>query len=135
MEKNAKKSRLTRIPAWAMSLMILFILIALMIILNDPKSTDLSTIQIIGWIFYLVFVTIACFFICRTHPKSVWYTPLICNTVGIIGLIANLTLTIALTNYDTASSEWIILVSSFVLSVTGAIVGARIGRRRINQAK
>ena len=83
----------------------------------------------------LIFVTIACFFICRTHPKSVWYTPLICNTVGIIGLIANLTLTIALLDYGTTSSEWIILVSGFVLSVTGAIVGARIGRRRINQAK
>ena len=135
MGKKVKKSRLSRVPAWALSLLTLVVIIAVMIILNDPKSNDFSTIQIIGWIFSILLVTVACFIICRTHPKSVWYTPIICNAVGIIGLIANIFLTIALPNYGTTSSEWIILISSALLSVMGAIVGARIGRRKINQAE
>ena len=139
MGKKEKKSRLARVPAWALSIIILFVSVIPLIIVNDPKSTSLDTIQIIGWIFNIFLVTVACFFICKAHPKSVWYTPVICNGVAIIGLIANIFLTIAFTiagrDYGTTSTEWIIIVSSVVLSVIGAIMGAKIGRRRVEQEK
>jgi len=137
MEKKANKPLLARIPAWVLSLITFFVSIIPLIIVNDPKSTSLDTIQIIGWIFNIFLVTVACFFICKAHPKSVWYTPVICNGVAIIGLIANTSLTIAFTisgqDYKTTSTEWIIIVSSIALSVIAALIGARIGRRKLDK--
>jgi len=132
MEKKVKKSRLAGIPAWALSLMTLVVVIILLVILEDPKNPGYSTIQIIGYTFCAVLITAACFFICWTHPKSVWYTPVICNAVGIIGLIANIGLTIAVPDYSTPLSDTVLWVSIGVISVTGAIVGAKIGRRKAN---
>ena len=129
MEKKAKKPRLARIPAWAMSLITLFILFILLIFLEDPKNTGLSNIQIIGYIFCAILIVGACFIICMTHPKSVWYTPVICNAVSIMAIIMYVFTDLA------PLSELIFWGSVFVLSVIGAIVGAKIGRRIINQAK
>ena len=130
MGKKAKKSRLAGIPAWAWSLMTLFVLIILLAPLEDPKNDGYySTIQIIGYAFYAILITVACFFICRKYPKSVWSTSAICNAVSILGIIMYIFTPWA------PLSETIIWVGIFVLSVIGAIVGARIGRRRINQEK
>ena len=139
MEKKETKSQLARVPAWGLSIITLFVSVIPLIIVNDPKSTSLDTIQIIGWIFNIFLVTVACFFICKAHPKSVWYTPVICNGVTIIGLIANIILTIAFTivgqGYKTSEAEWIIIICSIILSVIGAIAGAKIGRQRVEQEK
>jgi hypothetical protein len=136
--RREAKSVLVRIPAWASSLIVLCITIALEVIMNDPKSTSISTLQIIVWIFYVILVSVACYYICKAHPKSVWYTPIICNAVGIIGLFANIFLTIIATiagkNIGTTLIEWIIIVSSVILSIAAAIIGARIGQRNLNKA-
>ena len=123
-----KKSFLARLPAWALSLITLVVLIILLVILEDPKNTGYSTIQIIGYTFCAIMITAACFFICRAHPGSFWYTIVICNTVTILGLIANIGLTIVVPDYSTALSEIILWVSIGVLSVIAAFVGARKGR-------
>ncbi|MBL7105474.1 MAG: hypothetical protein ISS18_14190 [Bacteroidales bacterium] len=129
MEKKVKKSRLAGIPAWALSLMTLVALIILLSILEDPKNPGYSTIQIIGYTFGVILITVACFIICRTHPKSVWYTPVICNAVGIMAIIMYV-----FTDLSTLS-ELIHWVSSCVISVIGAVIGAKIGRRTNNQLK
>ena len=127
MGKKEKKSRLARVPAWALSSMTLVILFILMAFLEDPNNSGLSTIQIIGYICCVILITGACFIICRIHPKSVWYTPVICNAVTIMAVIVYV-----FTDLSNLS-EFIFWVSIGVLSVTGAIIGAKIGRRRINQ--
>ena len=133
MEKNVKKSGLARIPAWALSLMTLVILIILLVFLEDPKNDGfISTIQIIGYSFCAILIIGACFFICRTHPKSIWYTLIICNAVGILGFISNITLTFILKDYSISLFEMILWAGIFVLSVIAAIVGTRIGQRIIN---
>ncbi len=129
MEEKAKKSRLAEFPAWALSLTTLVAVIILISILEDPKSPNLSTIQIIGYIFCVIFLTVSCFIICRVHPKSVWYTPIICNAVGAMAIIVYIFTDLS------QLSELIFWVSSFVLSAIGAVVGAIIGRRVISQAK
>lgn len=146
MEKKAKKSRLAEIPAWALSILTL---VATTICVFIPSNLDISRelagqnsiyfgpfnlVEIVYFIVFLIIVPIACFFICRSHPKSVWYTPLICNAIGIIGLISFTVGTIVAPDYGTTSTEWIIVVSSIAISVIGAIVGAKIGRRKINKA-
>ena len=125
MEKKEKKSRLAGIPAWALSLMTLFAISILFGILEDPKSPGFSTIQIIGYTFCTILNTVACYIICRIHPKSIWYTPVICSVVSIMAIIMYL-----LTNLSTLS-ELIFWVGYFILSVFGAILGSVIGRSRL----
>ena len=123
MKKKAKKSRLAGIPAWALSLMTFFVSVGLFG-LPLPESIE----NIFGLIIYVIFLPAACFIICKTHPKSIWYSPLICNVFIIFSLI-----TVSYSNPDL--TLLIFLSACIVLSVIGAIVGARIGRRLINQGK
>ena len=130
MEKKVKRSRLAEIPAWALSLMTLFAPIVLGLILQEIHLFDSSAIEIGFFILCFIFIIVACFFICRTHPKSVWYTPFICNAFIIIMLV------ILALNYEARILPHLISsIGLIVLSVIGAFVGARIGRRKINQGK
>jgi hypothetical protein len=129
MGKKAKQSRLAGVPAWALSILTLIALIIILSIFHDPFGHGDSTVEITGYIVWDVLITTACFLICKAHPKSVWYTPAICNVVSIASVIVP----IIYPEYWPPLSEWIFWTSSIVLSVTGAIIGARIGRRRINQ--
>ena len=122
MKKETKKSRLAGIPAWAVSLMVFFASIGIFA-LPSPESIDGN---LIGLIVYVIFLPAACFIICKTHPKSIWYTPLICNAFIIFSFISVLN-----SNQDLIFS--IFLSGCIALSVIGAIIGARIGRRLINQ--
>ena len=124
MKNETKKSRLAGIPAWALSLMVFFASVGLFA-LPSPESIDTN---IFGLIIYVIFLPAACFIICKTHPKSIWYTPLICNAFIIFLLIS-----VAYSNPDL--TLLIFLSGCIVLSVIGAVVGARIGRRQINQGK
>ena len=127
MEKKVKESRLAKIPAWALSLIFFVVSIISAFVFEDVIIPGYSTLGIIGSIFYVVLIPVACFVICMIHPKSVWYTPFICNPVGLLGTIFH---PLAWTTL----SEYLLWVSSLVLSVLGAIIGAKIGRM-INQAK
>lgn len=124
MKKETKKSRIAGIPAWGLSLMVFFASVGLFA-LPSPKSIDAN---IFGLIIYVIFIPAACFIICKTHPKSIWYTPLICNAFIIFSLIS--------VSFSNPHLTLLIFLSGcVVLSVIGAIVGARIGRRLINQEK
>ncbi len=134
MKQNVKKSHLDGIPAWAFSLMIFFSTIGLfellehIPLLDSLDCFDFDSELIMVAFIYAVFLTTACFFICRKHPKSVWYTPLICSALIIFVVIVD-------EGMWTVLSEWISMVSIIVLSVTGAIVGSIIGRRSVSQVK
>jgi hypothetical protein len=122
MEKKVTRSRLAGIPAWALSLMTLFASIGIIIILQTFQLFDYRTIEIVAIFIEAMFIVVACYYICRTHPTSFWYTPVICNAAGILVAIFY-----PYTNPE--ASILIFLGSVFVLSVIGSIVGARIGRR------
>ena len=120
MKKETKKSRLAGIPAWALSLMVFFASVGLFA-LPSPESIDTN---IFGLIIYVIFLPAACFIICKTHPKSIWYSPFICNAFIIFSFIS--------VSYSNPDLTLLIFLSAcIVLSVIGAIVGARIGRRLI----
>jgi hypothetical protein len=91
-------------------------------------SPELIDANIFLFIIYVILLPAACFIICKTHPKSRWYTPLICNAFIIFSLVS-----VSSSNPELA---FILLLSGcIVLSVIGAFVGARIGQRLINQRK
>ena len=114
-------------PAWALSFIIFVVSIISAFVFEDVTIPGPSTLAIIGSIFYAILIPAACFIICKAHPKSVWYTPIICNAPSIVLAISY--------SPDFWTEPMSLLVGSgFVLSVIGAIVGAKIGRRIINQA-
>ena len=127
MGKKEKKSVLARIPAVGLSVMTFFASLILATLLDRISSTELSafsTTEILPMIFYVIVIAGASFFICRIHPKSVWYTPFICNALGIlVGAFG----TLEDPNFRTNSSFWIVLGGCLLLSVIGSIIGARIG--------
>jgi len=144
MEKKVKTSRLAGVPAWALSLLTLVATIICVVILSDldmkrelagQAKISIGTIKlslIIQFIVFVILIPFVCFFICRMHPKSVWYAPIICNAVG-FGAFFFCIYDSIFNPGHTTFTDWIIWGGSSVLAVTGAIIGAKIGRRRIEQ--
>lgn len=115
------ESRLAKTPAWALAFVIFAVSIISVFLFE--YVTIPSYLGIIG---LMLLIPVACIFICMIHPKSVRYTPFICNPVAVLGTIFH---PLAWTTL----SEYLIFVISVVLSVLGAIIGAKIGQRMINQ--
>jgi len=126
MEKKEKTSRLAKVPAWALSLIIFVLSIITVFVFEYVTMPSYS--NYLGIIGLMLLIPVACFVICMIHPKSVKYTPFICNPVALLGTIFH---PLAWTTL----SEYLLFVGSLVLSVLGAIIGAKIGRLKINQAE
>ena len=124
-KKRAKKSRLAEIPAWGLSIMSLTASVGFILVLQTIGLPNSIYTEIVIEVIYIIFLIVSCFITCKTHPKSIWYTPFICNTFNAVMLIG-----VALKLPDLTFS--IELSGLIVLSVIGAFIGARIGRRKIN---
>lgn len=130
MREKTKKSRLAGIPAWAMSLIIFFVTIGLFELSEYIDLSKSVNAEILALVAYVILLPASCFIICKTHPKSVWHTPLICNAFNIIFLV------LIVLDYEARLLPYVIAQSGLiVLSLIGAIVGAKLGRRKINQGK
>ena len=141
--KKAKKWRLSGIPAWALSILTLVATIICFIIPSDldmkrelagQSSIYIGHFKLQEMIYFIVFFIITpiiVFLICRAHPKSIWYAPVICNAVG-FGICCVVIVDSIYSPGDVTLLDWIIWGGSSVLTVTGAIIGARIGRHRID---
>lgn len=125
MGKNVKISRLAKIPALALSLIVFVVSIIAAFLFEYVTLPGERYIGIIG---LMLLIPVACFVICMIHPKSVRYTPFICNPVAVLGTIFH---PIAWTTL----SDYLFIVGSLVLSILGAIIGAKIGRHKINQSE
>lgn len=73
---------------------------------------------------YNIFITIACFLLCRKYPISVWYAPIICNASSIMGSI----------NEPDFWGPFILYVLGWGVSLSAGILGSVIGHRRAEQA-
>ncbi|MBS2212779.1 hypothetical protein KEM09_15270 [Carboxylicivirga mesophila] len=124
MVPRIKKSRLEGIPAWALSLMVAFASWLFLILLFDETGVrNLSSLYLLSIsLLLVVFFAVACFFICKTYPGSVWYTPLICNTFIITSFIFDMPF------WTRSQLVWIMLGIGFLLSFVGAIAGASKGK-------
>jgi hypothetical protein len=72
---------------------------------------------------YTIYIAIACFFLCRKYPISVWYAPIICNASSIVGSI----------NEPDFWGPYILYVLGWVVSLSAGILGSVIGHRRAKQ--
>ena len=114
MRTHRRKSILTGVPSWALSLVTVFLTAVLLNIINDIG-------EIPSYIIYSIIIIVACFIICRNDPKSVWYVPILCNIFSFLMPV--------LDNAFWTSSMGIIISIGVVSSVIAAILGARIGKR------
>jgi hypothetical protein len=116
MKTNGKESFLAGIPSWALSLITVVFSFILLFLLAYPFG------EVIGYISYDIVIVIACFFICKMNPNSIWYVPFICNIVGIMAAFGE-------ENFYWISTLWIIICGGWLLSLIASIIGAQIGRR------
>lgn len=147
MEKKGKKSRLAGIPAWALSVLTFVATIAYLLIASDlgmkrelaGQSSiyigPVKLIEITDFIVFFILIPIACFFICKTHPKSLWYTLIISNALGFFLGCLLIYDSIFDPDFWPSLSDLIIWGGNWLLSVTGAIAGATIGRRKHTHQK
>jgi hypothetical protein len=125
--KTKEQKSLFGIPSWGLSILtaisstiILFFLASLLpYITKIPENIT----EGIAYIIYDIIIAIACFFICRHNPKSIWYVPILSNTVGIISAIVEPNFWI--------TGLWILICGGWVLSLIGSIIGTMVGKRSI----
>lgn len=128
--KTKEQKSLFGIPSWGLSLLtallstiILFFFASLLAYI--PRTPE-NISEGIAYIIYDIIIVIACFFICRHNPKSIWYVPILCNATGIISAIVEPNFWI--------TSLWIFICGGWVLSLIGAISGTMVGKRSILRA-
>jgi hypothetical protein len=123
MKTNRIKSFFRRIPSWALALIILlgefFIFSFFPFRLVDIVPGKIS--EIFTFILYVLINVICCFFIVRQNPKSIWYVPLIINSVLIMAVLGEI-------NFR-RPSIWIPVFCGFVLSIGASIMGLRARKR------
>lgn len=120
-----EKKKLLGLPSWGLALLIAFVSIILLILiaslLGPILPIDKNISEGIGYILYGIIVAIACFFICKHDPKSVWYVPIIANIPGIFSAIVEPNFWI--------TDLWIFIGIGWVLSMIASIIGRVVGHR------
>lgn len=126
MEAKLQKP-LLGLPSWVMSLIIGVLTIILLIVIASLVGTipglNEEVSEGIGYVIYAAVIAVACFFICKNNPSSVWYVPVLCNIAGIFTAFVEPTFW--------TTSLWIFICGGWVLSLIGAITGAIVGRNSI----
>jgi hypothetical protein len=121
-----KYSYFASFSSWKLSLIAFFLsllfIVLLALLLNLLRFSNEYANEVIFFIFYNLFIAIACFLICLKDPSSAWYVPIICN-------ILSITVAIFLPAFWT-SELWIGVLSGWILSLVGAIIGSVIGVNR-----
>jgi hypothetical protein len=125
MELKTKKSFLSDIPSWMLSVLTVFGATIILFCLGEGVGQFIKINEGIGggiaYIIFDVMIALGCFFIVKQNPKSIWYVPLICNAVGIIAAIVEPTFW--------KTSLWMLICGGWVVSIITSIIGARVGKR------
>jgi hypothetical protein len=79
--------------------------------------------DLIFYILYGIVVAVCCYFIVKKNPKSIWYVPIICYSIGLIAAIVE-------PSFWITKSMWIPMCGGLLLSIITSIIGARVGKRK-----
>ncbi len=119
MKKKKRNNIFRGVPVWLQAFLLALVALLLLFVVAAvlgmfPVLTDNYAEQA-GYVLHAVFIAAGCFYICRRHPKSVWYVPLLANVfVFLSALIEPAFWT---------TSLWIFLGSAVVLSIPAAMWG------------
>jgi hypothetical protein len=134
MNATVEKSLFASMPAWssslltaALSLFAVFVFAGIGYGIGRLFGFSYQELEANAWygnfmahILTGITVAIMCYFICKAHPKSVWYTPILCNAM---------TLWAGLGNYFIHGGSFMLYIVPFgmgwMLSVAASIWGAK----------
>ncbi len=102
-----------------------FLLMPIMILDYSGLSDGIK--MIITSVFVLILTGTPCYFICRYHPRSVWFVPIFAGIA--IAMIAGG----FLSNYWSTNAKIILLIASILIAIALSIWGAEKGKKRINE--
>jgi hypothetical protein len=109
MKTNNHKSFLAAIRSVGLALLTFILGFIVILAIIDGKLIKVNLI--IGFILYDLLIAIGCFYIVKQNPKSIWYSPLICNAYSIAGAFISPG-----------------FLSALVLSIIASIIGVRTGK-------
>lgn len=129
MELKSIQSRFNDIPAWALSVFAVLISSVFLAFLYDETGAYSQKYFYLFFVSFLLvlFFAFACYIICIIHPKSVWYTPVLCNGLVISSFLFEVPF------WTRSLLVWIMLGVGLLVSVTAAVIGARKGRHLAGQ--
>jgi len=129
MEPKTKKSFLSNIPSWMLSVLTVFGATIVLFCLGEGVGQFIRINEGIGGVLaYIIFdimIALGCFYIVKWNPKSIWYVPLICNVVGIIAAIVEPTFW--------KTSLWMLICGGWVVSIIASFIGARVRKNKPNE--
>ena len=122
--KTKEKSRfLFGIPPIALAVITAVISIIFLFAIGYPlESFKFNGLLIGAWIACIstgILISIACFFICKEYPKSIWYVLIISNAIGILSAVIEPNFWIT----DMWKQSLCVWVLSFISAEIGAMVG------------
>lgn len=129
MEPKTKKSFLSNIPSWMLSVLTVFGATIVLFCLGEGVGQFIRINEGIGGVLaYIIFdimIALGCFYIVKWNPKSIWYVPLICNVVGIIAAIVEPTFW--------KTSLWMLICGGWVVSIIASFIGAKVRKNKPNE--
>ncbi len=125
MNTKVKRSKFANVAAWLLSTLtavVSFVFIFVFAHLIGAIGLEGDTGVHIAYGLYGIVVAIACFWICKIHPKSIWYSIIICISPGIFPVIGE--------DSFWERNLWIVFVGIWTLSILAGIIGMVIGKRQ-----
>jgi uncharacterized membrane protein len=117
MKAKEIKERIFWVPSWGLSLLTALLSAIVVGVIKNYIEEPFT------YIVWSLLIIVACFFICRNDPKSVWYVPVLSNILCILPAVFD--------DSFWTTSFGIIIGSGVLLSIIAAIAGASIGRRAV----
>ena len=123
---SAGQSLLTALASVGLSLLTAFLSLVLGFALGGLLGGDHFPLgEEIGegllYVLWGIILAVPCYFICRGNPRSIWYAPILCNIIGINFAFTDPNFWI--------TPMWIGICGGWVLSIIGAIAGAKAGKK------
>jgi hypothetical protein len=116
MKTRRIKSFFAGVPSWALSIIAVVFIAVFIGIINDIGEVP-------SYLIYAVLVITASLLIAWNNPRSAWYVPILCNIFSFLMPF--------LDDSFWTSSLGIIVSIEAIFSVIAAIIGARLGRRKV----
>jgi hypothetical protein len=122
--RTSIKKLFLRLPSWGLALLAAVFSIVLLSFLADVIGPiwpfDKNIGEVVAYIVYALSIAIACYFICKKDPKSVWYVLILSNIFGILSAIIEPNFWI--------TPLWILICGGWIITIIGALLGAKKGK-------
>lgn len=130
MEDKMKKSIFFKIKSVLLAILCLIVFTIVLAVVDElVHSFDKGGNT--AYILFGLLSAAACFFIIKQNPKSVWYVPLIINSLLILAAFIEPNFWRMPPN-TSGIPMWIPVCSGWILTIIASIIGARIGRKAAN---